>query len=143
MRDDLIFENTVLLAFIGDAAYELKIREHVIRSGIKHGDRLHFAAVKYVCAAAQANVMKAVFDGLDEDEQRLVKRARNRKTSSKPKNADPVEYKWATAFEALMGYYSISGQEAKLDAMAARAVSIIDGLNSGASQNGMGAGGSQ
>ncbi|MDR1135352.1 MAG: Mini-ribonuclease 3 [Clostridiales Family XIII bacterium] len=129
MRDDLTSENTTVLAFIGDAAYELRIREHVILSGISHGDRLHFAAIKYVRASAQAMVMKAIFDELPEDEQWLVKRARNKKISTKPKNATPVDYKLATAFEALLGYYCISKQDEKLAAVVARAVELIDGVS--------------
>ena len=43
-------------------------------------------------------------DQLTEEEQSLVKRARNRKYTSRSRNTDPVTYKWATAFEALVGY---------------------------------------
>jgi ribonuclease-3 family protein len=129
MGTDTIFENTVVLAYIGDAAYELHVRAHVISSGLLHGDKLHLAATRYVRASAQAGVMKAVFDGLPDEEQRLVKRARNRRITTKPKNADPVEYKWATAFEALIGYYCLSGQEDRLKAMADRAMAIIDGID--------------
>ena len=115
-----------MLSFIGDAAYELIVRKHVANLGIVHGDRLHLAAIGYVRASAQAKVVKMIFDSLCEEEQQLVKRARNRKTSTKPKNADPVEYKWATAFEALLGYYSLTGQEEKLESIAKSAIQMID-----------------
>jgi ribonuclease-3 family protein len=126
MKDDPLYANTTVLAFLGDAAYELRIRAHVVRAGIADADRLHRAAVRYVRAAAQATAMKALFPALPVEEQTLAKRARNKKISAKPKNADPIDYKWATAFEALLGYYSMLGQHEKIDAATAAAIRIID-----------------
>ena len=122
----MITDSIAVLSFIGDAAYELIVRKHVADVGIIHGDRLHQAAVGYVRASAQAAVVKLIFDSLNEEEQQLVKRARNKKTGTKPKNADPIEYKWATAFEALLGYYSLTGQEEKLETVAKKAIQLID-----------------
>ena len=66
--------NTTALAYIGDAVYEVYIREHVMKDGAAHADRLHREAVKYVSAAGQARAIKKMFDSLDEEEQRLVKK---------------------------------------------------------------------
>ncbi|MDD4376655.1 MAG: ribonuclease III domain-containing protein [Eubacteriales bacterium] len=97
--------NTTALAYIGDAVYEIYVRKHVMETGQFNADKLHQMAVKYVRADGQAKAVKELIrEVLDEDETRLVKRARNHKTTSKPKNADPVIYKLATAFEALVGY---------------------------------------
>ena len=97
--------NTTALANIGDAVYEIYVRKHVMETGQFNADKLHQMAVKYVRADGQAKAVKELIrEVLDEDETRLVKRARNHKTTSKPKNADPVIYKLATAFEALVGY---------------------------------------
>ena len=111
--------NTVALAFMGDAVYEQFIREYLIRSGKVPGnkaDLLHRKAAGYVCASAQARSVKALIDDgyLTEDELALVKRARNHRTATKPKNADAVEYKWATAFEALLGELYLSGSMERL-----------------------------
>ncbi|MDR1571195.1 MAG: ribonuclease III [Clostridiales Family XIII bacterium] len=125
---DLLHGNTAALAFIGDAAYELYVRRHVMGLGLSHADRLHAAATRYVRASAQAGAVKLMYDGLPEGEQALVRRARNRKTANKPRNADPAEYKWATAFEALLGYYCASGQEDRLREAAETAIGIIDGM---------------
>ena len=46
--------NTTALAYIGDAVYEVYIREHVMKYGAAHADRLHREAVRYVSAAGQA-----------------------------------------------------------------------------------------
>jgi ribonuclease-3 family protein len=128
MANDAARANTTVLAWIGDAAYELRVRTYLIQSGkAVHADSLHRAAVRYVRADAQAAVVKKIFDTLPAEEQALIKRARNRKTSTKPKNADPVTYKWATAFEALIGYYCLSGDEGKADEITKKAIEIIDG----------------
>jgi ribonuclease-3 family protein len=125
--EDALHANTLMLAFVGDAVYSLRVRLHVVQNCPPHGDRLHLGAARYVRASAQAKAINALFESLSEEEQRLVKRARNRKNSTKPKNADPIDYKWATAFEALLGYYCLSGQAGKLDAAVASAIRIIDG----------------
>lgn len=96
--------NTTALAYMGDAVYEQAVREHILKKGLYHANNLHKSAVKYVKAQAQAVVIKTIFDELTEAEQSLVKRARNRKYTSRSRNTDPVTYKWATAFEALVGY---------------------------------------
>ena len=75
-------------------------------------------------ASAQADIIKRLFDELTEEEQKLVKRARNRKTATKAKNADPVTYKWATAFEALIGYLYLAGDDERLEQLMKKAIEI-------------------
>ncbi len=118
--------NTTALAYLGDAVYEVFVREKVLSSDSAHVDRLHAKAVKYVRAEGQAYALKNMFDELSEEEQLLVKRARNRKITSKPKNADPVVYKLATAFEALAGYLYLSARTDRLREIFERAIRIID-----------------
>ena len=119
--------NTEVLAYMGDAVYEQSVREKLILEGGVRVDSLHHQAIGYVNADAQAKAIKEIFDDLPEDEQALVKRARNHKFHSKAKHADPVTYKWATAFEALVGYYYLAGEKEKLDSFLERAFSIIGG----------------
>ncbi|MCL2437396.1 MAG: ribonuclease III [Clostridiales bacterium] len=107
--------NTTALAYIGDAVYEVHVRNHVLQSGQANADKLHQMAVKYVKAEGQAKALKAIFDQLSEEEQDLVKRARNRKTTSKPNNANPVAYKLATALEALIGHLYLTGNTERLE----------------------------
>ena len=109
--------NTTALAYMGDAVYELAVREEV--------NRLHHIATLYVRASAQAKIIKTIFDELDEKEQALVKRARNRKSATKAKNADPVTYKWATAFEALTGYLYLMENQDRLSWLMERAIGIV------------------
>lgn len=119
--------NTETLAYMGDAVWEQAVREKLLREGGIRVDSLHRKAVGYVNAEAQAKTIKELFDELTEEEQALVKRARNHKFHSKAKHADPVTYKWATAFEALAGYYYLAGEEERLSWFFGRAFSIIGG----------------
>lgn len=120
--------NTTALAFLGDAVYEVYIRKHVMETGQQNADRLHRAAVRYVRADGQARALKALMDGfLSEEEVRLVKRARNHKTASKARSADTVTYKLATAFEALVGFLYLDGQEQRLGEIIEQAIKEIEG----------------
>ena len=110
MNKDPLQLNTLSLAYLGDAVWEQFIRVRVIEMlpDANHADYLHKEGVKYVNANAQAYAVKTLIDTgvLSEDEVALVKRARNHKTATKAKNADAITYKWATAFEAYIGFYS-------------------------------------
>ena len=120
--------NTTALAYIGDAVYEIKVRKHVMEGGSCNVDVLHRRAVAYVCADGQAKALKWLMNSfLDEEEIVLAKRARNHKSASKPKNANPVTYKLATAFEALIGFLYLSEKYERLDEIIERAFEIIEG----------------
>ncbi|MGN0659766.1 MAG: Mini-ribonuclease 3 [Emergencia sp.] len=118
--------NTTALAFLGDAVYEIFVRKHVMEAGPQNADMLHKAAIRYVCAAGQAQAVKSLMaDFLTEEEISLVKRARNHRTASKARSADAVTYKLATAFEALLGFLYLDGQEERLAEIAAEAIRRI------------------
>jgi len=116
--------NTTALAFMGDAVFEAHVREHLLEKGQVHADKLHREAVVFVRAEAQAFFIKTLLEELSEEELALVKRARNRKSASKPKNADPVDYKWATAFEALIGYLYLNRKAERLLEIMEKAISL-------------------
>ena len=127
--------NTTALAYMGDAVYEIYVRKHVIESGKYHVDNLHKSAIRYVKASSQAKVMREMMKGADEkgegsfltaEEYVLAKRARNHKTASKAKNADPIDYKNATAFEALIGYLYLAGDITRLEEIVFKAFEITE-----------------
>lgn len=124
-KKQLEFASPAALAFLGDAVYEQEVRRTLLELDAVHGDVLHKKAVPYVCAAGQAKAMKALLDTLTEDEQTVVRRARNKKASSQPRHADPVDYKWATAFEALLGYWALQEEQEKIHAFSAKAMEIV------------------
>lgn len=120
--------NTTALAFIGDAVYEVFIRKYVMERGPHNADMLHRKAVFYVRAEGQAKAVKSLIrDFLTEEEIAFVKRARNHKSVSKSRSAGPVAYKLATAFEALIGYLYLDGQQERLAGVMEEAVSRIEG----------------
>ncbi len=119
--------NTTALAYIGDAVYEVYIRQHVMETGHVHVDRLHAMAVPFVKAEGQAKAIKYLMDNfLAEEERALTKRARNHKVATKAKNATVMDYKWATAFEALLGYLYLKGDKDRLDAVVKEAIKYIE-----------------
>jgi ribonuclease-3 family protein len=101
--------NALVFAYIGDAIYEVYIREYLINKGINNVNELQKNAVNYVSARSQALFLNDLIekDFLSEDEIGIVKRARNAKCSSHPKSVDILTYKHATALEALIGYLHI------------------------------------
>lgn len=117
--------NTTALAYMGDAVYEQAVREHILGRGSYHVKNLHFLATQFVRASAQAQIIRELFDDLTAEEQALVKRARNRKSATRAKNADPVTYKWATAFEALVGYLYLAEENDRLQWLLTSAIEII------------------
>ena len=107
--------NVLSLAYLGDSVWELFVRERVMESlpNANRADKLHKEGIKYVNAFAQAKAVRFLMDEniLSEKELALVKRARNHRTATKAKNADAVTYKWATAFEALIGFLYLSDKD--------------------------------
>ena len=121
--------SSLALAYYGDALYEVFIRERVIRLGASPKvDVLNKAGIRYVNAAAQAKAVKTMIDEgfLSEEELTTAKRARNHRTATKAKNADPVDYKWATALEALIGWLKLTGQENRMTEVMEEAARITE-----------------
>ena len=121
--------SSLALAYYGDALYEVFIRERVIRLGASPKvDVLNKAGIRYVNAAAQAKAVKTMIDEgfLSEEELTIAKRARNHRTATKAKNADPVDYKWATALEALIGWLKLTGQENRMTEVMEEAARITE-----------------
>jgi ribonuclease III family protein len=119
--------NTTALAYIGDGVYEIFVRKLMVTRGWVAADHLHRETVKYVRAESQAYAIKKIMDMLTPEEQDLIRRARNRKSVTKPRNADPVSYKMATAMEALIGYLFLTDQNDRIEEIMTRAVEEIDG----------------
>lgn len=101
-------------AYVGDCVYELYIRTHLINTTRFKPHKLHVEAIKYVKAQAQAKVVMDMLNELSEEEQYIVKRTRNTENHHLPKNANPQDYMYATAFEGLIGYLYLSKQEKRL-----------------------------
>lgn len=101
--------NALTLAYLGDAVYELWVRTHLLALGYEKVKDLHRKATEYVRASTQANLLHQILPQLDETEIQVVHRGRNAK-GNHPKSTDVVTYRYATAFESLVGYWQLTGQ---------------------------------
>ena len=121
--------NSVTQAFMGDAVYELIVRCRLVEGGRTFAaDRLHREAVRYVKAASQAAALRVITSRglLSVEEAEVVRKARNRKPKTVPKNTDPVDYKLATGLEALLGFHYLAGRTERAEELVSFAMAIID-----------------
>lgn len=102
-------------AYIGDAVFELYVRNHLIETTNLKPNRLHKEAIKYVKASAQAKILEEINKDLTDEEKEIVRRGRNVQNHHLPKNSNLDDYTHATAFEALIGYLYLSKQEERLN----------------------------
>jgi ribonuclease-3 family protein len=108
--------NPLVLAIVGDAIYEVFIRTYLVeRNRDMNAHKIHVKAIEYVKAHAQCEYMKIIIEDLDDEELTMFKRGRNAKSATTPKNADLNEYKWATGFEALIGFLYLSENNDRLN----------------------------
>ena len=114
------------LAYIGDAVYEIYVRSHVLEHGNTVVNKLHRASTHYVSAPAQSKVVRALTAYLTAEEEAVYKRGRNAHSNTSAKNADIVDYRHATGFEALLGYLFISRNYERLNEIINISFKIID-----------------
>jgi len=102
-------------AYVGDAVYELYVRDYLIDTTNLKPNNLHKEAIKYVKAKAQAEILNNLQETLTEKEQEIIRRTRNTQNHHLPKNANVHEYMYATALEGLIGYLYLTKQQDRLD----------------------------
>jgi ribonuclease-3 family protein len=101
-------------AYVGDCIYELFIRTTLVNKTKLKPHKLHIETIKYVKAKAQADILKKIEPELTEKELDIVRRGRNSENHHLPKNADPADYMYSTAFEGLIGYLYLTKQDDRL-----------------------------
>lgn len=102
-------------AYVGDSVYELYIRCHLVNNSKLKPHKLHVESITYVKAKAQADILKKITDELTDEEKEIVRRTRNTQNHHLPKNADPEDYMYATAFEGLIGYLYLTRKDERLN----------------------------
>lgn len=107
--------NPLVWAYIGDGVYELFVRNYLVNNSNAKVHELHVNAIKYVKAKSQAEILKMLDDKLSDEEKNIVRRTRNTQNHHVPKNADPSDYMYATAFEGLIGYLYLNKQTDRLN----------------------------
>jgi len=101
--------NGLSLAYLGDAVWEIVVREYFIAGGHKV-NKLNQLAVNYVNAKGQSRIYKNIIDDMEDKYQEAARKAKNAKIKSYPKTCTPDEYRNATAFEALVAALYIDGE---------------------------------
>ena len=98
------------LSFLGDAVFELLVREYIISKNVVKLYDLQNYTLRFVTAKRQAYFVNCLLDSgfLTESEIDIVRRGRNMKTHKSPKNCDAVTYKYSTGFEVLIGYLYVN-----------------------------------
>ncbi|MGE5591263.1 MAG: Mini-ribonuclease 3 [Bacillota bacterium] len=109
------------LAYLGDAVFEAYVRARLVGAGRVSPDALHQGAVARVRADAQARALAALEPLLTEEEQAVVRRARNAHPGHVPRGARPADYHRATAFEALLAHLLVTSQVGRLQELLGRA----------------------
>ena len=94
------------LSFLGDAVFELMVREYIISKNVVKLNDLQELTLEFVTAKKQAYFVDMLTKNqfLTEEELDILRKGRNIKTHKSPKNCDAITYKYATAFEILVGY---------------------------------------
>lgn len=107
---DLRETNGVVLAYLGDAIWELEVRKYWINKRLNLGN-LNKNVKKYVNAKKQSELYQKIIPLVDEKYQMLGRRAKNGNIKSFPSSCTVFEYREATAFEALIAGFYIDGRE--------------------------------
>ena len=107
--------NAIVLSYVGDAVHTLYVREKLSLHSKERAHALHDRAVGLVNAEAQARAFERIEGLLTEEERGVFLRGRNCKNSSSSKNANILDYRKATGFEALVGFLYLSGRNARLE----------------------------
>lgn len=118
--------NPLTLAYMGDSVLEIFIRAHLIRKQVGKPHQLHRMATHYVSAKAQSKVLFTLQEELTEEEVWFVKRGRNAKSGTIPKNADVMEYRNSSGLECLLGYLYLTEQQERLHELISKIVTIIE-----------------
>lgn len=109
--------NVLALAYLGDAIYEIYIREYLLNKNIVKVKELQEEAIKYVSAKSQSEFLKKIIENnfLNEEEIAIIKRARNHKSHKAPKGTNIITYKNSTGLEALIGYLHLNKKRNRIE----------------------------
>lgn len=111
---DIRSYSPLVLAYIGDAIYDLVIRTIMVGRGNTHVNILHKRTSQLVKAHAQSEMAEALLPDLTEEELSVYRRGRNAKSFTMAKNATVADYRRATGFEALMGYLYLENRTERM-----------------------------
>ncbi|MDR1774004.1 MAG: Mini-ribonuclease 3 [Clostridioides sp.] len=129
-KNDLDSMSSLVLAYLGDTVYETYVRNHLILEYPKKKvNELNKMKVNFVKAKAQADIILNLLEELSEKEVQIYKRGRNQKSATVAKNADIIDYRNATGFEALIGYLYLDNNYDRLEYIMDKGMNIIQSQN--------------
>lgn len=127
MAKELNTYSTAALAYIGDCAIELCVREYLVKEKeFSSSAKLNKEALNFVKASCQAEAMKNILPLLTEEECDVFHRGRNMGHSNTPKSATVAEYRNATGMEALFGWLHLAGRKERIDELFRIAYALND-----------------
>lgn len=118
--------DALTLAYMGDVCWSYFIRKVLIDTGIYNVQILNSLSSEMVSARWQSRMLFEIREVLNDRELKVCKRARNTH-SSVPKSATVEEYRESTAFEGLLGYLKLSGQEERLQFLMNKSLKYMAG----------------
>ena len=104
-NDQLRSISSIGLAHMGDAVFEVLVREWLCAHGKATGRGLHQATIRLVCAESQAEKAKSILPLLTEEEAAVFKRGRNAQVHTGP---------------SLFGWLYLSGQRERVNELFSR-----------------------
>ncbi len=119
LEKDAVLLNPLYLAFVGDTVWSYNIRAVLLINNVANyskASEMHNIATTYECAEFQNEVFLAIEPELSALEKSIVKRARNSHNNNVPKSTTLSNYKRATALEALIGFWHLTGNLGKINA---------------------------
>lgn len=105
--------NVLSLAYLGDAVWDLAVREYFFGENLKVEDYNHRVR-EFVNAKKQSSIYNFIYDSLSEEYQAVVKRGKNARIKSYAKSCSQKEYREATAFEVLIAVYHLRNESEKI-----------------------------
>ena len=124
----MILYNGETLAYVGDAIYELRIREYILSTGYQDVNKLHKYAVKFTSGENQAKIIDYLIKEnlITEEEISYFKRGRNSGHSKNRRSISVISYKKATGFEAIIGYLYLENKKERLDEILDIVIKIVE-----------------
>lgn len=124
----MILYNGETLAYVGDAIYELRIREYILSTGYQDVNKLHKYAVKFTSGENQAKIIGYLIKEnlVTEEEISYFKRGRNSGHSKNRRSISVISYKKATGFEAMIGYLYLENKKERLDEILDIVIKIVE-----------------
>ncbi|MDD2373931.1 MAG: mini-ribonuclease [Clostridiales bacterium] len=109
-----------VMAYIGDAVYELTVRMELASRFRGKSGELHRRCVRLVKASAQAEAARSLLTDLTPEEESIFRRGRNSAPCSMPRHAAPADYRLATGLEALIGWLHLTDKQDRIDELMRR-----------------------